>query len=69
MRQRVFTDSESVESIILSEGGEMSEVLGALLLTAIWEEGNAEVICRGIVDARAGDDFRNLQTNRTFLNA
>jgi hypothetical protein len=61
-------DFESVESITLSERVDMLGVLGASLLATVWDEDIAEVICWGTVDVRVGDDFRNLQTNRTFLN-
>jgi hypothetical protein len=47
----------------------MLGVTGASLLATVWDEDIAEVICAETVDVRVGDDFRNLQTNRTFLNA
>jgi hypothetical protein len=57
-------DLEAVESTALSETGEMLGVVGVSPWTAVWEE----KICAGPVDVRVGDAFRNLQTNRTFLN-
>lgn len=59
-----LVDLEAVESATLSESGEMLGVVGVLPWTAVWEED----ICAGPVDVRVGDVFRNLQTNRTFLN-
>lgn len=38
------------------------------VLASVWLDDNAAVMCIGIVGVRLSEDFRNLQTNRTFLN-
>ena len=61
-------DLDSIDSIPLSDRGGISGLLCLSVLTTVWEGDIAEVKCGGRVGLRVGDDFRNLQTNRTFLN-